>query len=267
MPIIRPAGYSIPVTADINANSPVILWENLVTIDNVTAETEEAENPATNLANPNTSAIYRAADTTDQDIVVTLSGETIGAVGIARHNLGTSGIPITLSIDDGGGYDVIIPEFTPSDDSVLIFQFPPQVATAVKLRLNTGGADPAEIAVLFIGPALTLQRRLYVGHTPVTLGRRTESTVGRSQSGEHLGSVITGEWHAGSIALQNLTATWYRASMAPFIANAPEPFFFAWRPSTYPNECGFCWFAGDPIPTNDRGNGMMGVSFDFEALL
>lgn len=266
MPIIRASGFSVTVTADINADNPVILWDNLVAIDNVAAGTEEAENPATNLANPNTSALWRAASTADQDIVITLSGETIAGIGIARHNLGSSGVPITVSIDDGGGYDVIFPEFTPDDDSPLLFQFTPQVATAVKLRLNTGGTDPAEIAVLFVGALLTLQRRLYVGHTPIPLARRQEVTTGRSQSGEHLGSVIIGEWYGGAIAQQNLTASWYRTYMAPFIENAPEPFFFAWRPDTYPDEVAFCWCTGDPIPSNARSNGMMSIEFDVEAI-
>lgn len=266
MPIIRPSGFAVAATPDVNANNPVILWENLITTANVATDTEEAENPATNLANPSTSALWRAADTTDQDIVITLAGETIDGIGIARHNLGSSGVPLTISVDDGGGYDTIIPEFTPDDDSPLFFQFTPQVAQAVTIRLNTGGADPAEIAVLMVGTILTLQRRIYVDHTPLPLARRIEVTTGRSQSGEHLGTVIMGEWRSGSIRQANLTPSWYRTYLAPFVENAPEPFFFAWRPDGYPDEAAFCWCTGDPVPTNSRSNGMMSIEFEVEAI-
>jgi hypothetical protein len=478
MPIIRASGFAVTVTADVNADNPVILWDSLVTITNVEADTEEAENPATNLANPSTSALWRANDAAGQDIVVTLAGETIDGVGIARHNLGTAAIPLRLEYWDGtddttvqlllhfdgadaattftdsstlahtmtavgnaqldtakakfgrasllldgtgdyvttpdsavwgpgtgaftfdfwawpnalsgthtffthytdannyyrfttssagaltfavvvasvttvtmtsaagaivtgawhhlavvrtgnvwtiyvngvsvatttdadsmpnftqtfrigadgaaangfngwidefrfsnaarwtaaftpptaaAPYTVLIPTFTPDDDTPILFQFTAVAADAVRVCLGIGTAA-AEMAVLFVGSLLTLQRRLYVGHTPLPLARRQEVTTGRSQSGEHLGSVITGEWYGGSVAQQNLTASWYRTYMAPFIENAPEPFFFAWRPNSYPDEIAFAWCTGDPIPSNARSNGMMSIEFDVEAI-
>jgi hypothetical protein len=56
--------------------------------------------------------------------------------------------------------------------------------------------------------------------------------------------------------------------MWPFLLAAQEtPFFFAWRPTTYPTECGYCWLISDPTPSNSQANGMMAVSLDLEGVI
>ena len=48
---------------------------------------------------------------------------------------------------------------------------------------------------------------------------------------------------------------------APFIVASKEvPFFFAWRPASYPRETGFAWMTNNPKPSNQRSNGMMQIS-------
>ena len=46
---------------DIPEGTPLILWRNVVTIANVTADSEDADYPATNLANPATNQEWRGA--------------------------------------------------------------------------------------------------------------------------------------------------------------------------------------------------------------
>ena len=88
-----------------------------------------------------------------------------------------------------------------------------------------------------------------------------------SISGAFLGRIINGQTRRSSCALENLTPDWYRTYMDPFLLAAQEsPFFFAWRPGTYPTEAGFAWLTGDPVPNNQRSNGMMQVSFDMEGV-
>ncbi|HEY0220024.1 MAG TPA: hypothetical protein VGC26_09720, partial [Afipia sp.] len=70
-----------------------------------------------------------------------------------------------------------------------------------------------------------------------------------------------------SVPLSLITPAWYRANMDPFLAAAKEtPFFFAWRPNTYPREVGFCWLTDDPMPVPvDTGN-LIGFSLNLSGV-
>jgi hypothetical protein len=53
--------------------------------------------------------------------------------------------------------------------------------------------------------------------------------------------------------------------MLPFTTSGKgTPFFFAWRPASYPRETGYVWLTGDPVPVNQRSNGMMSVGLDYD---
>ena len=58
----------------------------------------------------------------------------------------------------------------------------------------------------------------------------------------------------------HLTPSWYRTNMVPFVeAGRETPFFFAWRPSSYPLEVGYAWLLNDPQMSNQLPNGMVQV--------
>lgn len=160
----------------------------------------------------------------------------------------------------------LVPAELPTDDDPLILQFDPQVLLQVRLRMQTGTEIP-EAAVMYAGKLLVLQRRIYVGHTPITFGRRTTITNGMSESGQFLGRIVMGQFLVTEVSLQNLTPSWYRANMDPFVQAArEEPFFFAWRPGGYPEEVGYAWLTGDPSPVNSRSNGMMEVQLQMSGV-
>jgi hypothetical protein len=150
----------------------------------------------------------------------------------------------------------------PPSDGPLMFRFAPQAVASIRIRMKPGLAAPTA-AVVYLGKLLVLQRRIYVGHTPMPYGRVLTVANHRSISGAFLGTIVLSQKTQTNIDLQNLTADWYRAHMEPFLLAAQEaPFFFAWRPGSYPNECGYAWLAGDPKVSNQRSNGMMQVSLD-----
>lgn len=104
-------------------------------------------------------------------------------------------------------------------------------------------------AVIYCGKSLVLERRIYVGHTPLTDGRQSQIISNRSESGNFLGRVVLGQTRASKIPLSLISPDWFRANMRPFLAAAVEvPFFFAWRPQSYPLEVGFAWLVEDPEP-------------------
>ena len=101
------------------------------------------------------------------------------------------------------------------------------------------------------------QRRIYVGHTPLTYAKKTKISTGRSESGQFLGRIVISELSQATVELDNMTPDWYRLYLQPFIDHAKTlPFFFAWRPLTYPNEVGYAWVMNDPALLNSRSNGM-----------
>lgn len=254
---------------DVNANNPLIGYHNLVTLDTVSADNEQAGYPVTNVANPATFLEWRGADYTDQHITVDTSGYlgTIDYLAVAKHNFGSGNIAVSVDINSGAGFSQVTTPVVPDDDSPIIFRFAPASLSAVRLLMNPGDLEP-RVSVMYVGKMLTLQRRIYRDHTPLPLGRTAAIVTGRSESGNFLGRIMLGESNASSVALQNITPAWYRTYLDPFIVNAKTlPFFFAWRPDTYPLEVGYAWLSNEPKPSNQRSNGMMQVSLDMTGIV
>lgn len=258
-------------------NHPIIGWQTAVDVSNIEASSEDPDYPAINLANPATHLKWRAAETTapdDEWVQVLLpTVQYFDYVGIARHNLGSAQIPITIEgateVDTSGDpiFDITLTaEQLLADDGPAIFRFTRQNLIAVRLSLGTGNDFP-EIAVCYVGELLTLQRKIYVGHTPITYGRTTRIVTGKSESGQYLGRVIISEARETGIDLKNLTPDWYRTYLDPFIAAAEvTPFFFAWRPQEYPQEVGYAWMSNSPQPENQLPNGMMSIALQMSGI-
>lgn len=255
-------------------NNPVIGWHNLVTADNISTDNEAEDYPVTNLANPITapSARWRAVGLTGTSgIVIDVainSVEDVDYLAIARHNLATETVFSTVygSIDGGVTWTELVQEVLLPNNAPTIFRFEPQALTHIRLALE-GGAGTPEIGVMYVGKLLVLQRRIYVGHTPIPYGRSQQVVNGKSEGGDFLGRIITSEQVATVADLQNMTPSWYREKMDPFIeASKDTPFFFAWRPQDYPYEVGFAWMTNDPQPVNQRPNGMMQIQLQMTGI-
>ncbi len=259
-----------------NVDTPSIGYENRVTSANISSTTEDADFPVTNLANVSTNLLWKGvavSPAVDEYITVDLPGANdADYVGIARHNFGSAGITMSVEglVDEAASPEVwivLVEETAIASDQPLIFKFEAQTLDKIRVRLQPGTAAP-QAAVLYVGALLELQRNIYVGHTPITLGRHTVTAQQRSESGNYLGRVIVDERTQTSVNLRNLTPAWYRTFFDPFVTAARDnPFFFAWRPSSYPNEVGFAWLTDDPIPVNEQPNGMMQVEFRMNGIL
>ena len=248
----------IPTTDN---DAGIIGYDNLLTISNVLATSEAVDYPDTNLANPSTASFWRSAVTTTQYVTINAVG-TANYFALARHNLGTVQAIISIEALDGTTWNTIFAEKILADDATIILRFAKTSAGGFRLKIQNATAVP-EIAVIYVGELMELQRRIYVGHTPITYGRQTIVQSGRSESGNYLGRVILQERLSTTVQLENLTPNWYRETMEPFIDAAKTlPFFYSWRPATYPEEVGFCWLTNDAIPVNQRSNGMMSINLE-----
>lgn len=260
---------------DFNADSPIIGYDNLVTIGNVFATTAELDKPVTFIANPATHLRWQAgagSPSSDEYLTVILdTPETVDYMGIAVHNFGSGSMPVSVEGQSelGDPWVEIITDLLLPNDGPVIFRFTEQSLYAIRLRIqgNLSGVSPF-LAVMYVGKLLVLQRRIYVGHTPIPYGRRLSVANHRSISGAFLGRIILGETRQTSVALKNLTPSWYRSYFEPFLVFADEgPFFFAWRPGDYPLEVGYCWLMDDSRPQNQLPNGMMQVDMNLEGVV
>lgn len=261
--IILPSGFDLP-------NNPLIGWRNIVTVSNVTATQQMSTAPVTQLANPATYNPWSGTTAAEQVVQVSLeAAEAIDYVGIAVHNLGSAGITYHVEYsDDNAAWNPADSGVAPLSDGVILHVFDQVSAQFWRIRFEAG-MDPPSIAVLYMGRILQIPRRIYVGHTPINMGRETDIRTGRSESGQFLGRVVKRRLYATSISVDNLEPDWYRANFDEFAdaASGDTPFFFGWRPTTYWNEVGYAWAMRDIIPENQRSNGMMSVSFPIQGLV
>jgi hypothetical protein len=269
--IVNETGFVPPSTGDLDGNSPVVGWHNLVTPSNVSADSEDPDYPASNLGNPNTSSFWRATYDSGQTISVALGGETVDYVGIAGHNFGTAAVTVSLLASDGGSPNpILIGEFVPEDDAPIILRFNARALTGLTLRLGNSGSPSAlpQAAVLYVGELLYLPRRIWAGHTPIVDGLVPRLVDNVSESGNFLGRIVVGEVATTSFNLSDVDPELYRSDLRPFVQACPStPFFFGWRPLRYPEEVGFVWTVSQPRPVNQVGRyGLVNISFDIAGM-
>jgi hypothetical protein len=241
-----------------------LCWVNYMRTADVTITSETDEHPATNVVNPSSAFYWQASSTAQQDISIQV-GREIDYIGIVRHNFGpNSEIKIAIRI---GTHDLTLWNWRPPPSGqVQLFLFNRWYADEVVVSIRYNDVPPL-LGVVYAGLSTILQRKIYVGHTPITLGRNVTTVGGYSENGQYLGELIRREGRSTNLSLQNLTPEWYRDQLDPFIAQRPRfPAFFAWRPGQYSAEVGYVWLKGSPRPVNQRSNGMMSIDIEFEGM-
>jgi hypothetical protein len=253
MIVLSPALF-LEQSPQIRLTTPIILWHSLVTRDSLTVSSEDENYPADNLATDSMAEFWKAANTSPVTIEVAVAGEEIDAVGIARHNLGSSHASITIealvSVDGGPDEWVeVIPEQMLADNSPALFRFAPIFATTVRLTIE-GGTVAASAAVMYVGKLLVMPKGITAGHVPLDHAVETQVVNGRSEAGAYLGRIITGQSASTSVQFSALPIDWFYDVMAGFVNRGMAgPFFFAWLPMSRPNDVGFAWLNADPRPS------------------
>lgn len=188
---------------------------------------------------------------------------TADYVGIAAHTVGSTGGAITISYSENGTDWTDVLQASPSSDNAIMALFEPVLAQYWRIQISR----VAEIGVVYIGRALTMQRCMYGGHSPGTLSRQTEIEPSRSVTGQFLGRSIVRQGFATSYQWANLSADWYRANFDPFVESAlRNPFFIAWYPEKFPDEVLYAWCNDDISPMNQGQRDLMSVGFNVEAV-
>lgn len=254
---------SVVLSAEAYASlvNPVFLWDNLVTLAGIEADEENPLYPATNLANPQTSSLWKSGSTDDQYLTFTLDidGE-IDAVGIARHNWGTGLILVTIegiTAEPGADWEAL-GDFVPGDDTPILAMFEAGYYTGIRLKLEPGSVEP-QAAVVYVGKALVMPRSTPVGFVPLPDALVRDTLIGTAENGDFLGDIIVSERLSTNVDFRSLDGDWYRANMRAFV-QAGIPFFYCWSPTYYPDEAGFAKFENVPQGSVSQWRGEMDVS-------
>lgn len=265
--------------SDFNANNPIIGYHSILTPSSITAPVSVSVRPAINAWSPDTSLVwegeaYSGASTTFTQYLhlANTGSESVDYIGIARHNFGSEAYEYTIQSSDDGGTNWIdrsTPKIVSKDDAILEF-FDARTSGIFRIKIEKTGTDIAApiIGHVKLGRALVLQRRIYTGHEPATLARNVKKTTYGSESGQYLGQVVHRSYYKTSLTQENNSPAFVRNSVVPFINHvnghnvvsdtAPATFFFAWRPSDYPDEVIYGWTNDNIQPENQGGDSMGG---------
>lgn len=251
----------------LGADNPVIGWHNVVAPAGIVADTQDANYPASNLANPATHLKWLAADTTEQYLTITTNEvEAIDYVAVAGHNWSSAEIPVSIENNDGAPVTIVDAVILPNNGPVL-FRFEPQSIAEIRIKLQSGAA-PAAAAAVYCGRLLVLPRKIWQDHTPIVHGRKSNVLTGRSESGNLLGRIVLNESTESHMLLRLIDPDFYRENIHDFIlASKALPFFIAWRPETYPREVGYCWMMNDPVPVNAPPSGLIEIDLQMQGIV
>ena len=240
---------------------PVFLWDNLVTVSGIAADYANASYPATNLANAQTSSLWKSTSTAAQNIIFTVDPDSpINGVGIARHNFGTGlvGVKIYGKTADPGAVYVLLADLAPGDDSPIFAILTGGYYVNIKITLTPVSVIP-QAAVVYVGTSLIMPRSTPPGFVAIKDSLERQTLTGFAENGDFLGDITTSERLATTVDFKLLDGAWYRANMRQFVQSS-DPFFYAQAPALYPNECGFCKFSGVPKGQVNQFTGEIDVS-------
>jgi hypothetical protein len=241
-------------------NTPIFGWESIATAGTITATSEDASFPASNLSNPSTALRWKAEEegsplgppAADQYLTVAIDQvDPVDYLAVAVHNLGTSQNVLSVEGSDGGSpeWSELVQESIQANDDPVVFRFTPQSLSGIRLRIQPGSLVPM-VAVLYVGKLLVMERGTHTDHSPINLARTTRVMNGKSETGNFLGRVVLSESRATQFTANRIREVFYRNTLDEFIRSAREtPFFFAWKPQELPSDVGYCWASNDPKPS------------------
>jgi len=259
----------------LSLDHPIIGWDNIVSTSNVSATTSDSMFPVSNVANPATHLYWQVGGAFSPAIyeyvtIVPPSADPVDYVAIARHNLGSLGIPVEIGYFNTASppvWTTLVAESTLGSDSPALFRFTAQSLNSLSIRLGPTSLL-AKIAVVYAGKLLVLPRKIYQGLVPINYGRVAKVTSGRSEAGQFLGRIVTQEFVKDSVPLSLIDPAYFRAHIADFLVDSKErPFFIAWRPQTYPAEVGYCHMTNDPAPINDPPHGLVAMTLEMTGII
>jgi len=250
-----------------SGRAPIICWQNHFadpTVSVFSGHPEVDGHPAINVADGKEYTTWQSVSDN-----VTWPSIEIGApsekqadyLAIHGHNLGEIGARVLVQVWQADAF-ITVSDTTPATSAPLLIRFPS--ASSLRWRILFATTESVRVAVLSLGSAMTMERGCWEGFTPPWMGRMTEVTTTRSESGVLLGRSLALRGVEFDMNFEFLTIAFVRNSWMPFVIAAESaPFFVQWNPTEYPDDVAFCWIA-DPSKDIQRprmkGPGHMSAS-------
>lgn len=253
------------------SNNPIVFYndkgsESGTMSTGVGTEVESAALSATGTTYDAWIATPTAGGTADLQLTFG-SARTLNAIAITAHNIGTIGATVRADYSLDGGSNWITTGagiYEPTDDSAIMFYFDNVVSTHWRLRVFNAGSSDVEIAVAFWGAVLTIPQRIYQGYTPPITPTNVMLQSNVSQGGNLLGAAVTRQGSSAQASITYIDPEFIRSDSATNFGdftrhhNAGKGFFWAWRPSKYPEDLFYAWREGNTIvPTNSGPKDLM----------
>lgn len=271
MPAIISSDFVLAPTSNplVKANSPRILYENLVRDATATADEEATDHPVTLLQHWLTAPGERWQGITTNAQFVTFdfgTAKTFDAVGVAAHNMEGATLSVEVSTD-GMAWTTASEVIMLANNESILFLFAEEIRRYMRLNIVPASVAPA-IGVVYAGSVMSVQHTLYAGHRPITIARNANRIGQIADTGHFLGVVVNSEWYSFEAELTHLKASWVRSEFKMFAQEAlTRPFFWAWRPSQYPREVGFAHLTSPALPQNTGPGDLMSVSLSMRGFV
>ena len=227
---------------------------------------QDPDFPVINVTRRNTYETWRPTTFSPKIVATWSQPVTVDYLAVARHNIASAGITAgSLWVTPADGALTKVAEFTPETDGPLVIPFAPTEIEAAEVRFGTGAH--AIVAVIHLGQAVIMPRKLRASMQPVWLSRQTRVETQTSDGGELLGSILIRKGSAVSPQWRNLSRDFYNGTLRDLAAKLPEcPFFLQWQPQEHPDEVVYGTVTGDPtgahVPRSSRyefGLSMRGI--------
>ena len=165
-------------------------YDNFVPAATVTATSAEAVWPVDSVQRENTFERWQPTSGNGSITIDNGTEKPADYIGIAAHTLGASSSTVTVEHSSDNSSWTTIETVSPADSSAIMVIF--AEVTDRYFRVSVAGSTAPQIGVIYLGVALAMQRAIYSGHTPITLGRRTVSGQLSHKMGSSLAAQLSG---------------------------------------------------------------------------
>lgn len=265
-------------------NQPVIGWKNIALNRSVSATSAALGFPA---IAARTYASYEGWQPVGSAGTFTMTANaTIDYIGLFFQGSGT----VQLSYVTGGT-TIVLGSF-PASGAVLALI---NAASVTSVIITVSGFS-GYLANVMLGRYTEIQRRIYVGHRPISYGRNVDRVQGLSESGQFLGHIVRRKTKTTRVDISNLTPEYYQNVLDEFVeASTSQPHYWSYRreiPQSGPNaltwgsltmvwgtsvitlqpvvsatdQAAWAQVQGNPDVDNVLSNGMMSAGWDIVAL-
>lgn len=228
-------------------SEPVVIYESIITQQNVTASAEMAGFPIESIVTPMTDTSDSWRFVLDDIVTVDIDAERpvpVSAVGMVCFGIVGSYVNVQYS-DDGDQYIDFLALYVARDGS-----FMDSVDDAIEARYWRIEFEPVNGAIglvarvprIMLGEHLKFERCVMRSHKPIVLNRTTEYQTSESGTGQYLGRSIKRQNFATDVSFPYISSSWARVKFQPFVVAARQgPYFFSWNPERYPQEAAYVW--------------------------